>query len=1088
MAISVGTVAAALTLDTGQFDGALTQSRTLMETLTKSGSTWSDRLTAIGDTMQSVGKAAMLGVTTPLVAAGATATKTFASFDDAIRQTRATMNASEEDTEKLTAAAKKYGAETRYTASQSAEALNYLALAGYNADKSISALPTVLQLAQAGGLDLAYASDLVTDSMSALGLEMGQLTTFSDQLAVTAQKSNTNISQLGQAILTVGGTAKGLKGGTVELNAELGILADAGIKSAEGGTHLRNVILSLQNPTKEGAEMLASYTNGVYDAEGRMRSLDDVLQELNASMASMTDAEKQNVISTIFNKTDLAAVQALLAGCGDRFAELTGYIEDSAGAAEQMADTMEGGIGGAFRSLSSAVEAVGIAFGESLAPTVQDVAEVVTGVARGFASLNDETRSTIVNVAMVAAAAGPLLLVGGKLVSMLANIGTLAASAGAFFSGPAGWITLAVAGLTLLNTWATRSRSSLEGVRDALAESNAEGLEEFNRGAQGLTEEVDVDVEVKRNYAEEASTLYTDIYDWLTDGMPDTAAQKKEVNERVQAYFDELISEVNLNESEELAKLQEQFDNGFIDYDTFLTRTAEVRASAEAARTDLGQLCDESLAFVQNYAGKPTSVVQEAYAEIDELEKRTDELLQKIGLANQTMETAQGDTAVQLTKAGATGDLATYGAAFEHTSSQRAQSETEIEEQAKAAAETANRIWTDAYAEAEKRGDEVGMERANQARDKMIAQAESQRAQQIATLNTAYVKDFEEMFAGIAERFPEQTTALEEAMAKIDLADKARELWSQQIISPDDITDEMIAAMGAQGIDFNAIIAAAAGDETRLQNDLHDALRNVMAVGDGIDIAGLLTETLEGTDLGTAFAGMLQNAYLEGVDGVDLNSVDAQLALLTGHISEYLDTGFDGAQVAGTWGDDISQTLANSAGAVMDAGSSVGSAGASGVEAGGINYASLYKMSSSAINGMVAGAIAGIPRVQAAFKKVANAGSGTVRTSWVINSPSRLFRWMANMGGEALALGFEDKMDRVRTTMLKITDPSALGVDLRGDGSTRSAQPAAVQTVGGGVAYNITVPGASIRSEDEAKELLKNAVKYTNRVNRGIGR
>ncbi len=1087
MAISAGTVAATLTLDTGQFDGALAQSRALMQTLTLSGSTWSDRLEAIGNTMQSVGRAATLGVTAPLVAAGATATKTFTGFDDAIRQVRATMNASEADTAKLTAAAKQYGAETRYTASQAAEALNYLALAGYDADKSILALPTVLNLAQAGGMDLAYASDLVTDSMSALGLEMDRLTAFSDQLAVTSQKSNTNISQLGQAILTVGGTAKGLKGGTVELNAELGILADAGIKSAEGGTHLRNVILSLQNPTQEGAELLAAYTDGVYDAEGRMRSLDEVFQELNASMASMTDAEKQNIISTIFNKTDLAAVQALLAGCGDRYAELTGYIENSAGAAEQMADTMEGGIGGAFRSLSSAVEGIGIAFGETLAPQVQGLADMVTGVARGFASLDDSTRSTIVTLAEVAAAAGPVLLVGGKLMSMLANIGSIAAGIGAFMSGPAGWITLAVSGVALLNTWATRSRSSLEGVKDALAETNAEKLEEFNRGVQGLTEEVDVDVEVKRNYAEEASTLYTDIYDWLTDGMPDTGAQKKEINERVQAYYDELLSEVNLNESEELSKLQEQFDNGFIDYDTFLTRTAEVQASAAAARTDLGTLCEESLAFIENYAGKPASVVQEAYSEIDGLEKRTDELLQKIGLANQTLETAQGDTAVKLTKSGATGDVATYGAAFEFTSAQRGQSLSEIEERAKAAAETANRIWADAYTAAEERDDQAGMERANQARDGMIAKAESERAQQIAALNAAYVRDFEEMFAGIASRFPEQAAALEDAMAKVDLADKAADMLSADgQLSFDGLSDEMISAMEANGVDVQGLVDAMLPPD-QMDMAVRGALNTLVEDGN-IDIAGLLTDALADTELGTAFAGMLEQGYLEGIEGIDLNSVDAQLALLTGHVSESMGTSFDGAQVAGTWGDDIAQTLANSAGAVMDAGGSVGSAGASGVEAGGMNSATGRAYAGHLGDGLVIGLNSQVNRVRAAATRVANAASSAVRGTLQIRSPSRLFRYFGNMTGEGLALGFEDKMERVRSTMLKITDPSGLGVDLSDGGSARGAQPAAAQTAGGGVNYNITVPGASIRSEDDAKELLKNAVKYTNRVNRGIGR
>ena len=1092
MAISAGTVAAALTLDTGQFDGALAQSRTLIETFSKDGGKFTDKLGALGSTLTSVGAAATMTLTTSIAAAGTAATKTFTSFDDAMRQVRATMSATDEDAKKLTDAAKKYGAETRYTASQSAEALNYLALAGYDADQAITALPTVLRLAQAGGMELAYTSDLVTDSMSALGLEMDQLTGFSDQLAVTSQKSNTNIAQLGQAILTVGGTAKALAGGTVELNAELGILADAGIKSAEGGTHLRNVILSLQTPTEEGARLIAQYTQGVYDAEGRMRSLDVIFGEMRASMSSMTDAERQNVISGIFNKTDLAAVEALLSGCGERFTELTGYIEDSAGAAQQMADTMEGGIGGVFRSLSSAVEAVGIAFGETMAPDVQWAAECVTGLARGFANLDEGMRSTIVRVAGVAAAAGPVLIIGGKIMTMLSGIGSALAAGGAIATGPVGWIGGAVVGLAAIVTWARRATDTVGNMHAALAESNAEGLEAFNRGMQGLTEEVDVDVKVNRNYADEASTLYEDIYTWLTDGQPDTEAQKKEINERVQSYFDELLSEINLDESSELAKLQKQYDNGFIDYDTFLSRSAEVRASAEAARTELGTLCDESLAFIANYAGKPAGVVQEAFDQIDALEQRTDALLKKVGLANDTLETAEGDTAVKLTKAGATGDVATYGNAFNAVAEQRTEGVAQAKERADAKAKEINALWEDAYGEAEKRGDEAAMQRATQAKDRMIAEANAEREKQIAALDAAYVQDFSELFAGIAQRFPEQAAALEEAMAKIDLADKARELWSQPVISPDDITDEMIAAMGAQGIDFKTIIAAAAGDETRLQNDLHAALRSVMAAGDGIDIAGLLTETLSNTELGTAFEGVIQGGLLEGVSGIDTTDIDAQLALITGHMSEYLGTSFDGASVGATWTGDVADGITAGAADVQSAGASVGAAGAGGVAAGGINAASGSAMAGALGNGLVSGLNAQEARVRAAAARVARAATGALRNTWEVRSPSRVARRMANMYGEGIALGIKDEYERVRSTMIRISDPTALGV-----GMAETARISVAGTQRGETAeqpgragnqINITVPGARITSENEAKQLLSTAARYINGINRGVGR
>ena len=394
------------------------------------------KLETVGKKVSDVGKQLSTKLTTPIVALGTVCVKTFTSFDDSLKTVQATMGlvaGSSEEADRqialLSRTAQDMGASTRYSASEAAEALNYLALAGYDADEACAALPQVLALAQAGGLDLAYASDLATDAMAALGLSMDELGTFSDQMAVTAQKSNTSVAQLGEAILTVGGTAKALKGGTAELNAELGILANRGIKGAEGGTHLRNVILSLQKPTDKAAKQLKKLGVDVYDSSGNMRSMNDIMMDLNRSMEGMTDAQKAKVLSTIFNKTDLAAAQALLSGCGDEFYELIGYIEDSEGAAQQMADTMESGLGGSFRTLKSAVEGLAIAFGERLAPYIQKAVEKITEIVRWLTNLDDKTKDTIIKIAAIAAAIGPVLMVGGKLITgigkVIKNIGSV---------------------------------------------------------------------------------------------------------------------------------------------------------------------------------------------------------------------------------------------------------------------------------------------------------------------------------------------------------------------------------------------------------------------------------------------------------------------------------------------------------------------------------------------------------------------------------------------------------------------------------------------------------------------------------------
>ncbi len=269
---------------------------------------------------------------------GIAAINTGREFEGAMSQVAATMlidKTSEEGQkafETLENAARDCGASTAFSATEAAEALNYLALAGYDADKAATALPTVLKLAGAGAMELAAASDMVTDSMSALGIEATEenLTSFADKMAQTASKSNTSVAQLGEAILTVGGTAQGLAGGTTELNAALGILADNGIKAAEGGTHLRNMILSLQSPRNDAAAALFEDMGlKAYDAEGNMRSLGDVFGDLNRAMAGASAEEVNNTLSTIFKLTDLASARAMLSATADSVQSLGAVMDAS---------------------------------------------------------------------------------------------------------------------------------------------------------------------------------------------------------------------------------------------------------------------------------------------------------------------------------------------------------------------------------------------------------------------------------------------------------------------------------------------------------------------------------------------------------------------------------------------------------------------------------------------------------------------------------------------------------------------------------------------------------------------------------------
>ncbi len=370
----------------------------------------------------------LLPVTGAVAGLGTAAVTTAANFESSMSQVQATMGitadaVSEVNGESvntmdtLSALAKKMGAETAFSASECAEALNFLALAGYDTQQMCDTLPTVLNLAAAGGIDLASASDMVTDAMSALGMGVDEAETMVDQMAKTASTTNTSVAQLGEGILTIGATAKSVKGGTAELNTALGILANNGVKGAEGGTHLRNVILSLQNPTDKAAACMAQLGVDVYDSEGNMRSLNDVLGDLNTSMDGTTAAEKSNIIGQIFNKTDLASVNALLANTGDTWDDLQDSIVKSGGAAQQMADTQLDNLQGQITILKSALEGLAISFGELLLPAIKAIVGKVQEFVDWLNAMDESQKQAIIRIAAIAAALGPLLIVLGKTVS-----------------------------------------------------------------------------------------------------------------------------------------------------------------------------------------------------------------------------------------------------------------------------------------------------------------------------------------------------------------------------------------------------------------------------------------------------------------------------------------------------------------------------------------------------------------------------------------------------------------------------------------------------------------------------------------------
>ena len=382
----------------------------------------SEQFKQIGKKATEVGKTLTSKISGPLAAVSAASLKVGMDFDKAMSQVAATMGKTVDEISDLRDFAQEMGATTAFSATQAAEGLNYMALAGYSAEESMKMLPTVLNLAAAGNMELATASDMVTDAQSALGLTTKETVDLVDQMAKASSTTNTSVSQLGEAMLTVGGTAKMMKGGTQELSQVLGLLADNGIKGAEGGTALRNILLALSAPTSKAATEMNKLGLDVFDANGNMRSMEVIIGDLNGALAGMSDEERTKAIANIFNKRDLKSVNALLGTSAERWNEVGNAVANAGGAASQMADTQLDNMAGSLTLLKSALEGAGIAISDVLAPVVRKIADFITNLVTKFNELSPEAKKIIVVIGSIVAAIGPLILIFGVLASSIGSI------------------------------------------------------------------------------------------------------------------------------------------------------------------------------------------------------------------------------------------------------------------------------------------------------------------------------------------------------------------------------------------------------------------------------------------------------------------------------------------------------------------------------------------------------------------------------------------------------------------------------------------------------------------------------------------
>ena len=396
------------------------QSGTALQNIAAKG----EKLKTVGDNISNVGTK-LLPVTAGVVGLGTAAVKTAADFDTAMSKVAAVSGATGKDLDALRDKAREMGSKTKFSASEAAEAMNYMAMAGWKTEDMLSGIEGVMNLAAASGEDLATTSDIVTDALTAFGLSAKDSGHFADILAAASSNANTNVSMMGETFKYCAPIA-GALGFSAEDTAEaIGLMANAGIKGSQAGTALRTIMNNLSGDVKICGSSIGEVTVATTNADGSMRDLSDILADCRTAFSGLSESEKAAAAESLVGKNAMSGFLALMNAGEADINKLSSAIDNCDGCAAGMAETMNDNLAGQLTILKSQLQELAISFGELLMPAIRTIVGWIQKFVDWLNSMDEGTRKVIVTIALVAAAIGPVLIIVGKVISAIGTIMTI---------------------------------------------------------------------------------------------------------------------------------------------------------------------------------------------------------------------------------------------------------------------------------------------------------------------------------------------------------------------------------------------------------------------------------------------------------------------------------------------------------------------------------------------------------------------------------------------------------------------------------------------------------------------------------------
>lgn len=382
-----------------------------------------------------VGAGLTKGLTLPLAGIGAMSLKTFGGFEKQMNRVKAISGATGGEFMKLKDQAMELGAATIFSASEVAEGQEMMASAGFSVNEIFGAMPGVMDLAAVSSGDMALASEAVASAMNQFGLSGSKAAHVADVYARAAADTNAETADMAEAMKYAGPVAGALGISIEETAAAIGIMSNAGIKGSQAGTTLRSALSRLAAPTSEAKKLMNDLGINVFDANGKMLPMSETIPILQKAFSGLTDQQKQQAIETLFGKTAMSGMLALINSAPGEFDSLTTSLENSTGAAKEMADIMNSGLAGAIEELKGSLETAGIRIGEILSEMAIKAVGAIQSIVDGFNGLSPAAQEMVVKIGLVAAAIGPMLLIFSKLISAFTAVKTALAIVVPAFAG-----------------------------------------------------------------------------------------------------------------------------------------------------------------------------------------------------------------------------------------------------------------------------------------------------------------------------------------------------------------------------------------------------------------------------------------------------------------------------------------------------------------------------------------------------------------------------------------------------------------------------------------------------------------------------